>query len=127
MAKRETIYDEPVPQTWEERERRLGVLCDRLYKAREEGVLTPAQDRVWSRLLDFWDYADPSNDHALPKTDPVTLLDTAKTARLMTAEQVDGLKAEFMRKASGIAGRDLSPKQVKKLYSLFRNFNPAQP
>lgn len=98
---------------------------------RDDRGLTAREQEEWSSTLDYWHHVEVlqgnKDGDEFPARDPLTLLDVASKFNLAAPEQIEGLRADFMKKAAKIIGQDLTPAQVRKLYKLMIGFNPAQP
>ena len=110
---------------------RLDALSDAFSSKRDNGGLSAREQADWGATLDYWHHVDllqgKKSDDEFPTRDPLTLLDVAAKFNLAAPEQIDGLRAEFMTKAAKIMGQDVTPAQVRKLYTLMTGFNPAKP
>lgn len=110
---------------------RLAELSDALCNKRENGGLSAREQNEWGGIIDYWHHVEvlqgEKNADDMPARDPLTLLDVAAKFNLAAPEQIEGLRAHFMKQAAKIMGQDVTPAQVRKLYKLMTGFNPAQP
>ena len=110
---------------------RLEELSQAFSGKREAGGLTAREKEDWSATLDYWHHVEvlqgEKDASDFPARDPLTLLDVAEKFNLAAPEQIEGLRAHFMKQAAKIMGQDVTPVQVRKLYKLLTGFNPAQP
>ncbi len=110
---------------------RLEELSQAFSGKREACGLTAREKEDWSATLDYWHHVEvlqgEKDTSDFPARDPLTLLGVAEKFNLAAPEQIEGLRAHFMKQAAKIMGQDVTPVQVRKLYKLLTGFNPAQP
>lgn len=136
-----------IPVTLEERSMRLSTLSDAILHLQQSAGKTKALSADFYALNDLWWCVDVSRakkvresnkplsqqdlilldqEEAFPASNPLDMLSVAAKYRVMAKDDVKTLKAEFMAKACDAAGHDLTEAQVKKLFKLFRTYNPGK-
>lgn len=122
-----------MPENLKEIQDRLNLICDAMQALQNCGEKTGAMDRDHDALLDLWWFAELQDNEkhiqqvneGFPSTDPLTMLKVARQYKILPANEVSQLRGEFMKRASAAAGHDLTEKEIKKLYDLFRSYNPV--
>lgn len=131
VTRQHHILLQGVPEDLQAVSDRLEELSQAFSSKRDTSGLNAREQNDWSATLDYWHHVEvlqgnKSTDE-FPARDPLTLLDVAAKFNLAAPEQIEGLRAHFMKQASKIMGQDVTPAQVRKLYKLMTGFNPAQP
>lgn len=123
-----------IPETLKAVQERINLLCDTMQTLQDCGEKTQAMDGDHDALLALWWFAELQNNErhvqeaneGFPSTDPLTMLKVAEQYKILPADEASKLRVEFMKRASAAAGHHLTEKQVKKLYELFRSYNPVR-
>lgn len=130
-TKKHHILLQGVPEDLKAVSDRLDELSQAFCAKRDNGGLTRREEQDWSAALDYWHHVEVlqggKDTSDFPERDPLSLLDVAEKFNLAAPEQIEGLRAHFMKQAAKIMGQDVTPVQVRKLYTLLTGFNPAQP
>jgi hypothetical protein len=87
------------------------------------------QEKRLTQLFDLWWQADkaegtlPQDQDFFPTTDIATQIKTAEKEKLIDPATAQALRDKFNESVTKAVGHELTDKQTKALYGIFRNFN----